>query len=122
MNDSFGGFVVMEMSVTLRPVLAEPPARRNLFSSNGQWIAFITGDDAVWTPTGTLIGRAVNDDVFGHDGVYLGTINGDRLEFCEERRLTRAGTEPSSPSTFPGYPGVPTPTLIRPAQKVSTLV
>lgn len=113
----------MEMAQSMHPPCGEQAARRDLFSVNGQWMAFVTADNSVWTPTGTLVGRVVRDDIFDQNGVYIGTINGERMEFLDDRRLAREPSiEPASPTIFPGYPGVPSPTLIRPMHEVSRLV
>ena len=105
-----GRLIVHRLTLTTRET-----DRRNLFSPNGEWIAFISQDDTVWTPTGDLIGRLAGEDIFGPDGVYLVTVVCDRVEFRDDRRgFTIPLSQASSPIVYPGYPGVPAPTLIQP--------
>jgi hypothetical protein len=91
-----------------------------IFSISGTWIAFVTSDNLVWRPDSTLWGHRIHDDVFTLEGSYVGTIAAGiftRLEDRAETRIPRA----EAPIRFPGYPGLPEPSLVRLLQPGETL-
>jgi hypothetical protein len=91
-----------------------------IFSISGTWIAFVTPDNLVWKPDSTLWGHRIHDDVYTLEGSYIGTIAAGiftRLEDRAETRIPRA----EAPIRFPGYPGLPEPSLVRPLQPGETL-
>lgn len=97
-----------------------PRGVRPIYSVSGTWIAFETPEHLIWRPDGSLLGHRVSDDVFTLEGTYLGSVVSSIFTWMEERaklRIPRA----EAPIAFPGYPGLPDPSFIRPLQPGETL-
>jgi len=93
---------------------------RPIFSVTGSWIAFITPDNLVWRPDASLIGHVVDNNIFSQSGTYLGTVTDNVLTWLDVFS-DRTNLRPDAPIDFPGYPGLPEPSLIRPLQPGETL-
>jgi len=100
---------------------AAKPAPVNIFTVSGTWLAFVSPDKSVWRPDGSFLGYIQGDDLFDTAGIYVGSVQQGILVYVEERRSIIANVAANAPAVFPGYPGVPSPTLIRPLAPGDTL-
>jgi hypothetical protein len=89
------------------------PDNRPVYAPNGEWVAFITAENLVFTPQLQIIGHVVGDDLFTMSGTYVATIEqGALVRYDDRSALERPRA--SQPVEFPGYPGVPAGAAIRP--------
>lgn len=92
-----------------------------LFSDRGEWLAFVHVDKTVWRPDGFFIGYIIDGDLFDPKGGYIASVTDRGTLFYSAEKSTRLACPPfPSPPVFPGYPGVPAPSLIAPLPSLVT--